>query len=389
MARAARAIGAPGGRPAAWRADRPVRVSLAWLAVGLCAGSLLAQPPPPTRTVPPAARARVLRVPQTPVVRPMPDLVGRPLEQARIDPMVRRLELTLADVGEPNPTRPPGIIVRQEIPAGDPVPPGATVRVWVAVPEARPESPPESPPEPPLEPRTAEMPSLEGRLLREAVGDVAVIRLRLILEARDDRESSEPPGTIVWQLVPPGDRVEVGATVVVRVARGVVVPRVLDAPVEVARDVLDRASLRAAEDVVETTRSPARTVFGQDPPPGSRVARGSVVRIAVASAPPVIPDEPRPEEGGGGWPAWLAGAGLAVALALLLVRARTGVRERATARQPDVRVEPQADAGAQALEVSGRSLADVEIVLAPTVDAGRQRLEVDGPLVGKERRLYE
>lgn len=328
----------------------------------------------------------------------MPNLVGRTLEAARVDPMVRRLELTLADVAEPQPAQPPGVIVRQEIPAGEPVLPGATVRVWVAV---------APPPEVPPETRARPMPPLEGRLLRDAIGDPAVTDLQLVLEAQDDPDSNEPPGTIVWQQIPPGEPVAMGATVAVRVARGVVVPRVTGEPLDVARETLERAGLAPDEVRVATQGARVGRVVEQEPPPGIRVARGSRVRITVASAPrPTGRDRSRtrptstpppapvqPEDGDGwrgllAWAAGLAGAALAGALATWWLRSRHA-RRSPPPPEPQVQLRAHASAGTQGLDAGGAPLVEHDVALRLAADAGRQNLAVDGPLAGEERRSHE
>jgi beta-lactam-binding protein with PASTA domain len=89
------------------------------------AGQTTNQPPPRATRQPPPSR---IQVPTT----KMPDLVGMPLDKARDQPVVVRFKLALTPETVASSQYPPGTIVRQSVPAGDPVRAGASIVVYVA-----------------------------------------------------------------------------------------------------------------------------------------------------------------------------------------------------------------------------------------------------------------
>jgi beta-lactam-binding protein with PASTA domain len=302
-------------------------------------GTVLEQDPAPNTRVRPDSEielvgAERLRIDPQPPTYDMPNLVGRTVDDALADAMVRRIKLRIASRDDPKAGGTPGLIVRQSIPAGAAVTPGTPVTVWV--------------------PTGVVVPNLVGlaaqaardRLgeaglqarVREVVRDrddgqvvsqipqpnsvvplgeaveiaVAVLEmvtvpdvggqprldaLRLLKSGRlngaaaNDSQSTLAPDRVSGQDPAPGTRVAVGTVVRIRVAAGVEVPSVIGTTIDDARARLTSSGLNAESREVRTSRTAANAVFEQVPPAGQRVARGSRVVVSVARAPLVpVPD---------------------------------------------------------------------------------------------------
>ena len=114
---------------------------------------------------------------------------------------------------------------------------------------------------------------------------VAVKRLRTngLAASTVSVASSKPSGTVLSQNPKAGASVSKGSTVAIRVSRGsTTVPNVIGQDQSGARAVLRGAGLVAAIFAVPNTQ-PKGTVVAQHPAAGSKVARGSKVRINVST----------------------------------------------------------------------------------------------------------
>ncbi|NMG00854.1 PASTA domain-containing protein, partial [Aromatoleum toluolicum] len=109
----------------------------------------------------------------------------------------------------------------------------------------------------------------------------------------DTRASSRPRGEVVDQK-PRDTEVPRGTTVLLVLSDGslVAVPPVRRMPVARALDTLQAEGLMG-EQIARQSDAPAGTVIAQDPDAGREVARGSSVRLTVASARPAPEPAPR------------------------------------------------------------------------------------------------
>lgn len=134
-------------------------------------------------------------------------------------------------------------------------------------------------------PARVRIPSFIGQDYREArrtlLGESYGMRI-----VTDTRASSRPRGEVVDQK-PRDTEVPRGSTVLLVLSDGslVAVPSVRRMPVARALDALQAEGL-VGEQIAHQSDAPAGTVIDQDPPGGREVARGSRVRLTVASARP-------------------------------------------------------------------------------------------------------
>jgi len=131
------------------------------------------------------------------------------------------------------------------------------------------------------------MPDLIGRVFSQAERDPGVTQLQLRLTPQIDFQAGGLPSTIVRQSVRPGDSVPIGQAVIVFIASGVAVPRVVQQQADAASERILAVGLnpRRTEETSELTPG---TVLRQVPDPGVLVARGAAVGITVAVPPKVV-----------------------------------------------------------------------------------------------------
>ena len=167
--------------------------------------------------------------------------------------------------------------------AGSLARPGASVRVWLAV------------------PRPATVPDLTGRDRAGAADSLAGTRLRLGLVG--DQQSEAPAGTVVEQSPSAGTVVRPGMAIDVWLAvpTKVLVPDVRGRSQRSAREALGMVKLLVG-DVrgFESSATPG-TVMDQSPAPDSQVVVGTSVSLSIAVptarpavAPPAAPVQPAP-----------------------------------------------------------------------------------------------
>ncbi len=129
------------------------------------------------------------------------------------------------------------------------------------------------------------MPDVTGMAAADAVKALAARKLVPTLQQVD---SQEAPGTVLAQSPAPRKRAKPGTSVTLQVAKGhasVAVPDVTGHSAEDAANDLKNAGLSAKLARVPSSQ-PAGTVVAQSPPAGTKLARGSAVRLNVAAARP-------------------------------------------------------------------------------------------------------
>jgi eukaryotic-like serine/threonine-protein kinase len=100
--------------------------------------------------------------------------------------------------------------------------------------------------------------------------------------------SRRPEDRVLRQAPPPGTSVERGRSVVLTVSKGrsgVIVPRVTGLTEASATAMLDRRGFKVSVSRIQSNKSKG-IVISQEPAPGTRLARGSVVGINVSKGPP-------------------------------------------------------------------------------------------------------
>ncbi len=130
-------------------------------------------------------------------------------------------------------------------------------------------------------PRTRDVPNIVGEPVTQAQHD-ALTRGFALKVVR--RAASQPGGTVLDQAPQPGAALERRATMMAVVSSGAAqaaVPDVVGLKLAAAQKVLSTARFVVQSTVVASTK-PQGTVLSQDPPAGSRVARGSNVTLTVA-----------------------------------------------------------------------------------------------------------
>jgi serine/threonine-protein kinase len=132
-----------------------------------------------------------------------------------------------------------------------------------------------------------DVPSLVGVDVQQARGLLDPKGLLLTLDG--EREDPAPVGQIVVQAPLAGSRTLQGSAVHATVSRGqpkARVPDLVGQPADKAAKALADAFLAAGgSEQEQNENSPAGTVLGTSPPPGTEVARGTPVKLRVSSGP--------------------------------------------------------------------------------------------------------
>ncbi|HEY3543634.1 MAG TPA: Stk1 family PASTA domain-containing Ser/Thr kinase [Gaiellaceae bacterium] len=167
-----------------------------------------------------------------------------------------------------------GLVFKQLPAAGQRIPKGSTVRIWVSTGLPR-----------------VEVPPLVDRSQTEAAGELAKLGLKVHVR---EVPSTKPAGTITAQDPPAGTKVEVNTVITINVAKGpqpVAVPSVLNIPIDQASSQLQALGFRVATTFVESDQ-PANTVIDQAPPAGQSAGKGSVISLTVSKGPTTstVPD---------------------------------------------------------------------------------------------------
>ncbi len=152
-------------------------------------------------------------------------------------------------------------------------------RAWTHS-SAMPTPPPLSTPTPTVV--TVLVPNVQGQPWEMASGALEGLGLRYTLE--EQVGAAAPEGTVVRQEPPAGQSVVTGSEVWLYIAgppATVEVPLVTDAPIDVARALLEQQSLHPVEETVWSER-PVGTVIDQQPAEGIQVQAGDVVTLTIS-----------------------------------------------------------------------------------------------------------
>ncbi|UCC81472.1 MAG: PASTA domain-containing protein [Gemmatimonadota bacterium] len=211
-------------------------------------------------------------------LRRVPDLVGRPVEEARR--RTEREDLALEEALAIHHAQPLGTVVAQEPLAGQMARPGSALRVTTSL----------GPPERPVPDVVGLSREQAEMILLQAGFEVEVTRL----------DASADVGQVVGVRPAPGTPVVLPGTVRLLVSAGassVQIPDLAMQSVAEAEATLRRLGLRLGE-VLEDSASLAApgTVLGQSPVAGEQVARGARVSVTVAIAPPPAVDSTTPPD---------------------------------------------------------------------------------------------
>ncbi len=149
-------------------------------------------------------------------------------------------------------------------------------------------------------PPTAEVPNLSGQEISQARSTLASkgLKLRARRETSSDRA---PEGQIIEQYPEAGTEVDAGSTVDVTVSVGapsVEVPDLAGKDHSEARTTLNVASLKLGEQVSALSSNvPEDMIVKQYPAAGTRVKKGSSVRLTVSSGPELTVADPSGQGG--------------------------------------------------------------------------------------------
>jgi len=176
-----------------------------------------------------------------------------------------------------------GVVVVQKPPEGTSVDVGSSVGLVLSG---------ESFPEPELGPNLIQVPNLVGATANEAAATVSGLKLVLAPEGADD-------DVVVRQEPQPGEDLESGETINVQYRTPVLVPDIIGAQVDAAREMLEEVDL----DLIIAGSSIEGTVKSQKPPAGARVKPLSGVSVVVEPAvilePQPVPEGAEPASNGG------------------------------------------------------------------------------------------
>jgi serine/threonine protein kinase/beta-lactam-binding protein with PASTA domain len=181
------------------------------------------------------------------------------------DPQVRR---------QPNRATPIGLVFRQNPNAGDRIPKGSRVTIWVStgVPKV-------------------EVPSLVDTQSTDAV---AALKDANLIPDVHEVPSNKEAGTVTAQDPPAGTSIAEGSKVRINVSKGptpVSVPSVVGQPFDTANSQLQALGFQVTSTFVESSE-PANNVIDQTPAPGESAGKGSIVSLTVSKGPQTstVPD---------------------------------------------------------------------------------------------------
>jgi serine/threonine-protein kinase len=152
------------------------------------------------------------------------------------------------------------------------------------------------------EPESVTIPDVVGQPRDEARDTLRDLGLEV--EATEESSSEVEEGRVIRTDPRGGSSVEPGSTVTIVVSTGqdlVEVPSVIDFTEEQARNLLEQEAygFEVSTRTEETCDEDAGLVYGQEPPPGEEVPRGSTVTILIAEEPPQGCDAGDGDPGGG------------------------------------------------------------------------------------------
>ena len=193
----------------------------------------------------------------------VPDLSDLTEQQARA--VLEKARLNVGDITRVEADIKPETVLKQDRQPGDRVAAGTRVGFALATPV------------------TTVVPGLVGRTERDAIAILSKARLRT--GATRQQPSRSPPGQVIAQGTPAGDRVVVGSSVDLVVAEEIIVdvPQLVGRTQAQANDLLKRAELIPGAVTQDESRRPEGTVLGQQPAAGARVVIGSRVDLVTAT----------------------------------------------------------------------------------------------------------
>ncbi len=193
----------------------------------------------------------------------VPKVTGIRYQSAQFQLQDAKLTSTLT---QKNSNKPKGIVIAQKPDSGKSVLQGTEVALVVS-----------------KGPAGVAMPDVTGLAAADAV---KALQQRKLVATLQQVSSTEAPGTVVAQDPAPGKRAKPGTKVTLQVAKGqtsVSVPDVTGHSSQDAVNDLRNAGLSATVVRVPSSQ-PAGSVVAQNPAAGTKVARGSAVRLNVARA---------------------------------------------------------------------------------------------------------
>jgi len=130
-----------------------------------------------------------------------------------------------------------------------------------------------------------EVPRLAGLFFDDAVQRLADLHLEA--ERKDVFSDVRPAGEVVSQDPKPGEEVDEGTAIIVRVSKGqqsVDVPDVIGEELEAAQAELEAAGFEVSV-ATGPSDAPEGTIFAQSPDAGVKAAKGSTVQISISEGP--------------------------------------------------------------------------------------------------------
>ena len=206
------------------------------------------------------------------LVFPMPEWLGRPVKEVEAEAQKRGLQFDMRETRSGRAK--PGTVIKQDPRPGTPIRRGDRVRLVV-----------EAAAQPPYF-----LPSFEGRPLKEVTAELR--RQKLRWEIKTIPSNRHRPGTVLEQNPPPKSKMRPGDTVLL-VVTAKAAPQLIELPnlegrtLDAALAELKTQGLRWEIENVRTRKAKPGTIAGQNPRPGTRVAPGQTIRLALETeAPP-------------------------------------------------------------------------------------------------------
>jgi beta-lactam-binding protein with PASTA domain len=201
----------------------------------------------------------------------VPNVVGMQADEALERLQSRGLEVN--PVGEVSDDVPRNEVIGQDPAAGTEVREGSTITLRISTGRGE-----------------AIVPAVVGQPRDDAEQTVKEAGFRV--RVREAFSDDVPEGDVISVSPPPGEPLQRGRTVTLVVSKGpegVVVPSLVGLKREEAERQLADTGLTAEVTERETTQPPG-TVMAQEPASGTRVNKGTAVRLTVAKARPQVPD---------------------------------------------------------------------------------------------------
>jgi eukaryotic-like serine/threonine-protein kinase len=203
---------------------------------------------------------------------PVPDLAGHTLKDARNE--LKNSGLTFAAGTPKNCDQKRGLVCDTNPAANTNVDKGATVTVHLS-----------------KGPKTVEVPDVTNESFREAKSDLEAKGFKV---QRREKESDQPPGTVLDQNPQGNSRAQSGSTITLTVAKKptvqqIQVPDVTNQTYEQAVATLTAKGLKAAKSEQDAPGKPANVVFQQNPPAGTEVNPGTTITLSVPKGDQKVP----------------------------------------------------------------------------------------------------